>query len=101
MSEEQAAAGAAGAASGGAAGGLSEEFSFVYDIPVTLRVEMGEATLSIGDLLKCTKGSVIPLNQKVGDPFKIYLRQKPLAEGEIVQAGDHLGIKITTVLKAS
>ena len=76
-----------------------DDVSFVYDVPVTLHVQLGDATLTIGDILKCGKGSVIPLNQKVGDPFLITLQNRPLAQGEIVEAGDHLGIKITNVIK--
>ncbi len=76
-----------------------DDVSFVYDVPVTLQVQLGEATLTIGDILKCGKGSVIPLNQKVGDPFIIQLQSHALAQGEIVEVGDRLGIKITNVLK--
>lgn len=77
----------------------TEDVSFVYDLPVTLHVMLGDATLTIGDVLKCGKGSVIPLNQKIGDPFVIMLHKRPIAHGEIVEAGDHLGIKVTNVLK--
>ena len=78
-----------------------DDVSFVYDVPVTLHVQLGDATLTIGDVLKCGKGSIIPLNQKVGDPFLILLQGKPLAQGEIVEAGENLGIKVTNILKAS
>ncbi len=79
--------------------GAGEDLSMLYEVPVTLHVTLGEASLTIGDILKCSKGSVIPLNQKVGDPFTIMLEKRPLAEGEIVEAGDRLGIKITNILK--
>ena len=78
----------------------SSDLSFVYEAPVTLQVQLGEAILTIGDILKCGKGSVIPLNQKVGEPFKVLLQKRPIAEGEIVEAGERLAIKITNVLKA-
>lgn len=67
------------------------------DVPVTLRVILGEATLTIADVLKCDKGSVIPLGQKVGDPFAIMLHNRVIAEGEVVTTGESLGIKITAV----
>ncbi len=92
-SNEQKAGGAPVSGSGG------EDLSLVMDVPVTLKVMLGEAALTIGDILKCGKGSVIPLSQKVGDPFVVTLQKKPIAEGEIVQAGDHFGIKITNVIK--
>lgn len=76
----------------------SEDLSFIYDVPVTLNVQLGETVMSIGDILKCGKGSVIPLNQKIGDPFRIMLQKRPVAEGEIVEAGDKLAIKITNVM---
>lgn len=77
------------------------DVSLVYDVPVTLNVQLGEGVLTIGDLLKCGKGSVIPLSQKVGDPFVVMLQKRAIAEGEIVEAGGHLGIKITNVIKVS
>lgn len=81
------------------AGPKPDDLSLVYDVPVTLQVQLGEATLSIGDIMRCGKGSVIPLNQKVGDAFLVTLHKRPLAEGEIVEAGENLGIKITKVLR--
>ncbi len=78
--------------------GKNDELAFVYDVPVKLQVILGETTLSIRDVLRCNKGSVIPLNQKMGDPFDIILQKRKIAEGEIVEAGDHLGIKITKVV---
>lgn len=76
-----------------------EDLSLVLDVPVQIRVLLGEAVLTIGEILKCGKGSVIPLNQKVGSPFTVTLQKKPIAEGEIVQAGENFGIKITQILK--
>lgn len=78
-----------------------EDLSLVYDVPVKLHVRLGETTLTIGEILKCGKGSVIPLQQKIGDPFQIMLQSRPLAEGEIVEADDHLAIKITNIFKVS
>ncbi|EKD41170.1 MAG: Flagellar motor switch protein [uncultured bacterium] len=77
-----------------------DELALFYEIPVDLKVLLGEATLTIGDILKCSKGSVIPLNQKTGDPFKILLDNKPLAEGEVVEANGQVAIKITNVFKS-
>lgn len=79
--------------------GGADEMAFVFDVPVTLRVMMGDATITIGDVLKCGKGSVIPLNQKIGDPFVVLLQNRPIAEGEVVEVEQRLGIKITKVLK--
>lgn len=76
------------------------DVSFVYDVPVTLQVRLGEAVLSVEDVLKCGKGSVIPLKQKVGEPFPVYLQNRQIAEGEVVETGDYIGVKITNVLRA-
>ncbi len=77
---------------------VMDELSFVYDVPVTLQVMLGEATMTIGDVLKCGKGAVIPLKQKLGDPFLVMIQRRPIAEGEVVEAGDQIGIKITRVI---
>ncbi len=83
-----------------ALGAISDDaLSLVKDVPVTLQVLLGETVMSIGDVLKFGKGAVIPLKQKVGQPFTLLLHHKPVAEGEVVEAGENLGIKITNVLK--
>ncbi|GEM_PF-6950081 len=84
-----------------AANAGATDMTFVYGVPVTLQVYFGDATVTIGDILKCGKGSVIPLNQKVGDPFTVLLQNRPIAQGEIVEAGETLGIKIINVLTAA
>lgn len=78
----------------------NDALAFVYDVPVMLQVMMGTATLTIGDILKCGKGSVIPLNQKVGDPFEIKLQNRTIAEGEVVEIDNRLGIKILKVINS-
>ena len=74
------------------------DLKLVYDVPVNLQVMLGDTTLTIGEVLQCQKGSVIPLRQKVGDPFRIYLESRVIAEGEVVDAGGQLGIRITQVI---
>ncbi len=74
------------------------DLKFVADVPVNLHVELGNATLTIGELMQCSSGSVITLNKRIGEPFLITLNGRPVAEGEVVEDGANLGVKITNVL---
>lgn len=74
------------------------DLKFVSDVPVKLHVELGQATLSIGELMGCGAGSVITLDKRIGEPFLITLNGRPVAEGEVVEDGANLGIRITNVL---
>jgi len=79
------------------ANSTNQDFHLVKDVPVTLQVLLGDTVLTVEDILKFGKGAVVPLRQKVGQPFTILLQHKPIAEGEVVEAGENLGIKITNV----
>lgn len=75
------------------------DLAFVSDVPVKLHVELGEATLTIAELMKCGNGSVVALDKRIGEPFLITLNGHPVAEGEVVEDGANLGIRIINVLR--
>ena len=100
MSAEKNRIEAQSAAPAGAAAAATpiDDLAFVADVPVKLHVELGEATLSIAELMRCGNGSVITLDKRIGEPFLITLNGRPVAEGEVVEDGANLGIRITNVL---
>jgi len=72
--------------------------SFVMDVPVELRVEIGRKKLRIADLLRLGAGSVLELDKSADEPLDIYVNDRPIARGEAVVVGDRYGIRVTEVL---
>jgi flagellar motor switch protein FliN len=73
---------------------------FIMRIPVTLRIVIGSATMSVSALSKLSKGALIPLDRKIGEPVDVLVNGRVVARGEIVVADEtssRFGIKLTEV----
>jgi flagellar motor switch/type III secretory pathway protein FliN len=64
------------------------------DVPVLVRVEIGEATLPARDWASLSRGDVIPLGRRVGGPVVLRVEGLPLARGELVDLEGEVGVRI-------
>lgn len=89
------------AESNGAEHNLSEELEVILDIPVTVSMEIGRTLITIHDLLRLNKGSVVELDRVAGDPLDIFVNQTLIARGEVVVVNDKFGLRITEIINTS
>lgn len=68
-------------------------------VNVEVSVVLGKATMPIHQLLKMGRGAVIELDAHQTDEVWLLANNQPIARGEIVVQGDHVGISITEVLR--
>jgi flagellar motor switch protein FliN len=87
MSEDIVVAGAAG-------------WGLLAQIPLRLSVEIGSVTRTMQDLLNMKQGAVIELDRPIDEPVEILANGTVIARGEVVNAGDHYGVRITEVVDA-
>lgn len=76
----------------------------ILRIPVTVRVVLGSATMPVANLMKLGRGSVIPLERRVGEPVEVAVNGHTVARGMVVvmdEATNRFGIKLTEVLTQS
>lgn len=73
----------------------------LQNIPVTISVEVGRASLKIRDLVELAQGSVVQLDRAAGEPLDLLVNNTLVAKGEIVVVGDRYGIKLTSVVPTS
>jgi len=76
----------------------------IMRIPVTVRVVLGSATMPVANLMKLGRGSVIPLERRVGEPVEVAVNGHTVARGMVVvmdEATNRFGIKLTEVLTQS
>jgi flagellar motor switch protein FliN len=62
----------------------------VMNVRLTLRAVLGRSTMTVGQLLKMTRGTVIALDRKIGDPVTIELNGSEIVLGDLVQMEDGL-----------
>jgi flagellar motor switch protein FliN len=87
---------AAGAARDKGAGDVS--LDMILDVPVTLTLQVGHASLSIRELLQLTQGSVVELDRLVGEPMDVLVNGTLVAHGEVVVVNDKFGIRLTDII---
>ncbi len=79
-------------------GGMQVDLSLLMDVPLKVTVELGRARMTIENLLKLNQGSVVELNQMIGEPLDILVNNKLMAHGEAVVVKDKFAIRILDVV---
>lgn len=74
------------------------DLSLLMDVPLQVTVELGRARMTIENLLKLSQGSVVELNQLLGEPLDILVNNKLMAHGEAVVVKDKFAIRIVDVV---
>ncbi|MBE3555469.1 MAG: flagellar motor switch phosphatase FliY [Firmicutes bacterium] len=70
----------------------------VYDVPLTVTVELGRTHRTVAQVLQLTEGSVIELDKAAGAPVDIFVNGKQIAFGEVVVIDENFGIRITGLI---
>ena len=74
--------------------------SLLLDVPVPLTVVAGRTTMRIQEILGLQHGSVIPLDRNVDEPVDLLIKDKLIAQGELVVIDEkYFGIKITKIVE--
>ncbi len=87
--------------SSGDAVGATPSLDIVMDVPVSLSLEVGKATLSVGELLRLGQGAVVELDRGAGEPLDVMVNGALVARGEIVLVNEKFGIRLTEVITTS
>lgn len=70
-------------------------------VPVEISVSVGRARPRVGELMKLGRDAVLPLDKRIEDPVELWIGDKLIARGELVeldgeQAGQ-LAVRLTEV----
>lgn len=70
----------------------------LYDIPLTITVELGRTEMPIRQILELGPGAVIELDKLAGEPVDILANHKLIAKGEVVVIEENFGVRITDII---
>ena len=80
-----------------AGGGV--EFGVLRQVPMTVQVEVGRATMTLGEILdELEVGASIRLDRHAGDPVEVYINGALFARAEVVVLQDQIGARILEVV---
>lgn len=72
----------------------------IFGVKLDVRVVLGRCRIPISELLKLTKGSVIELDRRVGEPVDLMINDRMVARGDLVRVeGDLLGVALREIIK--
>lgn len=76
-------------------------YSGLLDMEVEFISDLGETELSVADILKLTKGSIIDLKKPAGESVESYVNGRILGKGEVMVYEKNLAIRINEILDSS
>ena len=70
---------------------------FILDVPLEVRVVLGQTQMTVREVLELGPGAVVELDKAYAEPVDLYLNGRLVAKGEVVVAGENFGVKITQI----
>lgn len=72
--------------------------AMLLDLTLPVSIELGRTSMTVQEILRLGRGSVIQLERLAGEPIDIYVGSRRFAEGEVVVLGEHFGVRITRIV---
>ncbi len=79
-------------------GSTEVPIGMLLDLSLPISIELGRTSMTVQELLRLGRGSVIQLDRLAGEPIDIYVGDRRFAEGEVVVLGEHFGVRITRIV---
>lgn len=73
--------------------------SVLEGIPIDLSIVLGSTDVPIRQVLKMSRGAMIPLDSGHNDPTRVYVNNELVAEGKILVDGEYMSLEITRVIQ--
>lgn len=77
------------------------ESGLLNEVEVTATVELGRTIMTVRDVLKLRRGSVVELDKLVGQPADLLINNTLMAKGEVIVINERFGFRITKINKPS
>lgn len=72
----------------------------MLNVDLNVQVILGHARMPISQLLKLSRGSVIELDRRIGEPVDLVINDRLVARGDLVKLeGDRIGVTLTEIVK--
>ncbi len=68
------------------------------DTPLGLEIQLGQARLTIRELLDLEPGSLVELKKSAGEPLDVLCKERIVMRGEVTVLEDSLGLRVTEIM---
>ena len=74
------------------------DINFLFDVQLSIVVEVGRVQMLISDLLDLDEESIIELDSMVGQPLDIRANDLLVARGEVIVVNEKFAVRITDII---
>lgn len=74
------------------------DINFLFDVQLSIVVEVGRTQMLISDLLELDEQSIIELDSMVGQPLDIHANDLLVARGEVIVVNEKFAVRITDII---
>ena len=74
------------------------DINFLFDVQLSIIVEVGRVQMLISDLLDLDEESIIELDSMVGQPLDILANDLLVARGEVIVVNEKFAVRITDII---
>ena len=74
------------------------DINFLFDVQLSIVVEVGRTQMLISDLLELEEKSVVELDSMVGQPLDIRANDLLVARGEVIVVNEKFAVRITDII---
>ncbi len=74
------------------------DINFLFDVQLSIIVEVGRTQMRIRDLLELEDQSIIELDSMVGQPLDIRANDLLVARGEVIVVNEKFAVRITDII---
>ena len=73
----------------------------VINTPFRLEIQLGNAKMTIRDLMELEAGSLVELKKSAGEPMDVLCKGRAIMRGEVTVLEDSLGLRIVEIIDPS
>jgi flagellar motor switch protein FliN/FliY len=84
--------------SGAPASTENATIDLIRDVELDMKIELGRTHMYLEDVLKLSKGAVVPLDKLAGDPVDIYVNGRLIARGEVLILNDNFCVRVAELV---
>ena len=74
------------------------DINFLFDVQLSIVVEVGRTQMLISDLLELEEKSIVELDSMVGQPLDIRANDLLVARGEVIVVNEKFAVRITDII---
>jgi len=82
------------------AGEAGRNIDAMLNVGLKVQIVLGHSRMPIANLLKLSRGSVIELDKRIGEPVDVVINDRLVARGDLVKLeGERIGVSLTEIVK--